>query len=257
MVPDMGDTWKPAVYERFRAERDRPLDDLLALVRPVSGGRVIDLGCGSGSLTARLHRQTGASETIGVDTSASMLSAAPTVDGVEFRHGDLTSFAGEGFDLVFANASLQWIPDHRSLFAHVWSLIRPGGQLAVHVPSNFDHPSHVVADQVGRAFGLEPLDRSEQVLTSVEYATLLHGLGALDEHVRLVVYGARLDRTDDVIAWVQGSLLTHYERELEARFDDFMAEYRARVLEALGDPTGAEPYYYPFPRILMTAMKPR
>ena len=72
------DAWDPAQYERFRAERARPFVDLLALVRPRPGMRVVDLGCGTGELTARLHRELAAGETLGIDRSEAMLARAPT-----------------------------------------------------------------------------------------------------------------------------------------------------------------------------------
>ena len=63
--------WDPDQYERFKAERTRPFWDLLALVQPVPGGRVVDLGCGTGELTKELHRVLEASETVGIDSSPS------------------------------------------------------------------------------------------------------------------------------------------------------------------------------------------
>ena len=65
--------WDPDQYERFKAERTRPFWDLLALVQPVPGGRVVDLGCGTGELTKELHRVLDASEPVGVDNSSAML----------------------------------------------------------------------------------------------------------------------------------------------------------------------------------------
>src|SRR6266542_2952843 len=77
--PDPGDQrvadpWGPARYERFAAERKAPFFDLLALVRPVPGGRAADLGCGTGALTAELHRRVQAAETLGPDSSAATLA---------------------------------------------------------------------------------------------------------------------------------------------------------------------------------------
>ena len=64
----MNDAWSPAVYGRFGDERSRPFYDLAALVRgPV--GRVVDLGCGPGNLTAELPRLVGATEVLGIDNS--------------------------------------------------------------------------------------------------------------------------------------------------------------------------------------------
>ncbi len=95
------------------------------------------------------------------------------------------------------------------------------------------------------------------VLTPAVYAELLHRLGATEQHVRLQVYGGRMDRTDAVVDWVRGTFLTHYQRALgEETFARFLAEYRRRLLAALGDPGGARPYFDAFPRILFAARFP-
>ena len=69
----MTDTWNPAQYDRFERERKQPFFDLLSLVRPVPGMRVVDLGCGTGKLTEALHVRLQARDTIGIDRSARML----------------------------------------------------------------------------------------------------------------------------------------------------------------------------------------
>src|SRR5918993_2583977 len=104
------DTWDPARYERFAAERAAPFHDLLSLVGPVPGGRVVDLGCGSGELTAQLHRRLEAAETLGLDSSPAMLERAAGLagDGLRFAQGDIASFDEGGWDVVFSNAALHW-----------------------------------------------------------------------------------------------------------------------------------------------------
>src|SRR4051794_13995594 len=86
------DAWNPTQYERFAAERRQPFDDLLRLLHPVPGGRVVDLGCGSGELTVDVPRWLGAAATVGIDSSPSMLAPPPVVDGVRFEVADLTTF---------------------------------------------------------------------------------------------------------------------------------------------------------------------
>ena len=127
------DTWSPEVYARFAAERRRPFDDLLAMVAPIPGGRAVDLGCGTGELTRELHRRTGASETVGIDSSPAMLEKTKPLggEGLRFEEGDLARFAPErGFDLVFSNAALHWAPDHPRLLERLTRAREPGGQLA-------------------------------------------------------------------------------------------------------------------------------
>ena len=71
--------------------------DLLALVKPKPSMKVVDLGCGTGELTQELHVQLGASTTIGIDSSASMLerAAAFATTGLTFQRAEIESLTGE------------------------------------------------------------------------------------------------------------------------------------------------------------------
>src|SRR5262245_37919778 len=111
-------TWDPAQYARFRAERSQPFYDLAAKVKARPGMRVVDLGCGDGVLTNWLHDKLQASDTLGVDSSETMLAAAEKQagNGLHFEQVDVGTWEpSERFDLVFANASLQWVPNHEAL----------------------------------------------------------------------------------------------------------------------------------------------
>jgi trans-aconitate 2-methyltransferase len=254
--------WNPDQYERFHAERRQPFDDLVALCQPVPAGRVVDLGCGTGHLTAELHERMEAAETVGIDSSESMLARAQAdhgdVPGLSFALGDIGTWLGHDLDLVFANASLQWVDDHLNLLARMRTALGQGGQIAFQVPSNFRHPSHLLALQVANEppfiDALEediPDDRGRFVLSPEIYADLLYELGAKKQVVRMEVYGHELSSTADVVEWVMGTLLTPYRTRLTPElFSAFVDRYRERLLEELGD---REPYFYGFRRILCWA----
>jgi trans-aconitate 2-methyltransferase len=259
------DTWQPGQYERFKDERTRPFHDLLALIEPIRGGRGVDLGCGTGETTALLHRTVGAAETVGIDSSAAMLerSAAFAGDGLSFRLGDIDDFQADGeLDLIAANASLQWVPDHEHLLPALTRALRPGGQLAVQMPYNSDHPSHRLileladTDPFRAALSDPPLrDPVRQVLPPERYAQLLHDLGYAEQTVRMQVYGHVLDSTESVIEWTQGTTLTPVRARLDpAGYDEFLARYREALLREVGD---QRPYFYAFKRILFRARLPR
>src|SRR5262249_29621213 len=150
---DMASAWDPQQYERFKDERSQPFRDLMGLVRAHDGMSVVDLGCGTGELTAELHRGLRARRTLGIDSSETMLakSAAPAGAGVSFAQGDLAAWTdGPEHDLVFSNAALHWVEGHDEVLARWRAALRPGGQIAAQVPDNHAHPSHVVAAEVAR-----------------------------------------------------------------------------------------------------------
>ena len=258
MSDSQRDGWQPDQYARFKAEREQPFYDLLDLVQPVLGGRVVDLGCGTGVLTRALHVKTLADETIGIDRSEAMLeqSAQHAGGGIRFERGDIaefTGFDGNGLDLVFANASLQWVDDHASLFPRLASTLGSGGQLAVQMPANEDHASHAVAREVAReprhAAALDGFVYRHSIQSPEWYAEQLARLGFVEQHVRLQVYLHRLPGPEDVVEWVKGSLLTGYRDRLSAEdYEAFLADYRSRLLPVLAD---ERPFLYPFKRILL------
>lgn len=264
-----GDTWNPDQYARFRDERSRPFYELLALVRSKPGMRAVDLGCGTGELTRDLHRHTGAHETIGLDGSQAMLTKARALegDGLRFVEGDIWDFArgvsptggtNGRFDLIFSNAALQWVEDHPALITHLAARLAEGGQLAVQVPANEDHASHVTAREVAQE---EPFRtalgghvRRFPLLTPEGYAALLDSLGFAEQHVRLQVFGHHLGGREDVVEWVKGTLLTDYQKRLPPElWERFLTRYRDLLLPRLKD---GRPYFYAFKRILFWAAKP-
>jgi len=228
------------------------------LIRARDVRRVVDLGCGTGRLTAALHRRLRSADTIGIDSSRAMLREASNHarPGLRFENADITGWEPqERFDVVFSNAALQWVPDHETLFARLAKLVAEGGELAVQMPANFDHPSHKLAAQTAReepfATELGGYEREAPVLQPEAYAELLHRLGFTEQSVRLQVYGHVLASAEDVIEWVRGTLFTDYETRMSAaRFEEFVTRYRTRLLAALGD---QRPYFYAFKRILIWA----
>ena len=252
--------WDPGQYARFEAERAQPFFDLAALVERDAAMRVADLGCGTGRLTAWLHGELGAAETVGVDASEAMLELCRAHAGgtLRFERGDLATWSpAEAFDLVFSNAALQWVEGHEALWPRLAAAVRPGGQLAVQMPANDDHPSHTIAlalaQQEPYHGHLDGYVRRFPTLSPARYAALLDELDFERAHVRVQVYGHRLPDARAVVEWVKGSLLTAYRDRLPAGvYARFLEDYTTLLLAELGE---RAPYFYAFPRILMWGRK--
>jgi trans-aconitate 2-methyltransferase len=246
--------WSPAQYEKFERERARPFYDLVDLVDPVPGGRVADLGCGPGTRTVELATKLQAAQIVGMDHSAAMLARARQLEceGVRFEVVDIARFDDRAaWDVVFSNAALHWVADHDALFVRLAAALRPGGQLAVQMPYNFDHPASATASSLAAESPyVERLGGRRQgahVDPVESYATRLHACGLTDIDVHLRVYLHELPGPASVIEWTRGSTLTWYRAQLGLElYDQFEAEYRRRLLAVLPD---EQPLLFTFKRI--------
>lgn len=96
---------------------------------------VMDVGCGTGRLTAELLKRLPHGRVIGVDQSAEMIEGAreylrPTFrDRVTLVQADILTLESDPVDGVFSTATFHWIHDHARLFAHLRKLVRPAGFL--------------------------------------------------------------------------------------------------------------------------------
>src|SRR4051812_33583010 len=114
----MPHTWDPDRYLVYADERGRPFVDLLARVGAEAPGRVVDLGCGPGNLTALLAGRWPHAQVTGLDSSPEMVQRArgQRHEGIRFETGDLRSWQPEEpVDVLFSNATYQWVPDHLRL----------------------------------------------------------------------------------------------------------------------------------------------
>jgi trans-aconitate methyltransferase len=105
--------------------------DLIELLKPMPGERILDLGCGTGDLTQKIH-ESGAS-VIGVDASEAMVSKArEKYPALTFELMDATSLAFEAqFDGVFSNAVLHWVLEAERASEAIYRALKPGGRLVV------------------------------------------------------------------------------------------------------------------------------
>src|SRR5262245_60885274 len=107
----MNDPWDAALYDGKHSFVWKPGASLLDLLAPQSGERILDLGCGTGHLTARIA-ETGAL-VIGLDRSEAMIEQARRLHPrLHFEVADARQFTfREPFDGVFSNAALHWVKE--------------------------------------------------------------------------------------------------------------------------------------------------
>jgi trans-aconitate 2-methyltransferase len=232
--------------------------DLVQRVPVEEPVRVVDLGCGTGNVTALLRRRWPAARVTGVDSSPAMLEQARASDGdVEWRQADVATWAPPApVDVLFSNATLHWIDDHARLFPRLVTLVAPGGALAVQMPRNFGEPSHTsIHDTVREGpwhARLAPLIRPEPTKPPAYYWDVLAPhVASLD--VWETVYTQALTGDNPVADFVKGSWLKPFLDALDgAERAAFEAAYRARVARAY-PPRGDGTTLFPFRRLFIVA----
>jgi trans-aconitate 2-methyltransferase len=256
--------WDPAVYLRFGDERSRPFVDLLARVDAGASSTVVDLGCGEGALTASLAQRWPGARVTGVDSSATMLSAAAAhaVPGrVEFTAGDVQEWQPAGpVDVVVSNAVLHWVPGHERLLAQWADWLTPGGWLAVQVPGNFGAPTHTLLDELCRSPRwadrlADAGPRRDAVLEPAGYFDVLTTAG-LTADVWETTYVHVLSGPDPVLAWVRSTQLRPVLAQLD---EDDAAEFTAAYAAALREAYPMRPdgtTLLPFRRIFAVGHRP-
>ena len=259
--------WDPRQYLRHSGHRARAFIDLLAHVPELPAGRprIADLGCGPGNVTRLLADRWPGAHITGLDNSPEMLAEAAPLAGptqgcghLDFRPADATTWAPtEPYDLIFSNATLQWVPGHVTRFPDWVAGLTPGGVLAFQVPGNFDAPSHRLMRELAHSARWQdrlgdPLRHDDAVLTPAAYLHRLADLGC-EADAWETTYLHLLHGEDPVLDWVKGTGLRPVLTALGDDAEPFLAEYRAALREAY--PATGHGTVYPFRRVFVVARK--
>jgi trans-aconitate 2-methyltransferase len=257
--------WDDRQYLKFADERTRPARELLARVPLENAARVVDLGCGPGNSTELLVQRFPGAAVTGVDNSAEMLvRARKDVAGVNWALADAAQYrAPEAVDLLFANALLQWLPDHERLFPALLEQVCADGVLAVQMPINFEEPSHrlmretepdassAFASWVERLRDVRELNR---VATPEFYYDLLAPHAARVD-IWQTNYQHVMQDANAIVEWVKGTGLRPYLAALpEAERAHYLERYTAGIERAY--PARADGRrLFKFPRLFVVAVR--
>jgi trans-aconitate 2-methyltransferase len=198
----------------------------------------------------------------GLDSSADMIEAArKRLPQCRFEIADLASWNGaEPFDVILANAVLQWLPDHAVLLPRLVDNLAPGGSLAVQMPDNLDEPAHVLMRELAvqgpwaAKLAAAPASRAPRADARWFYELLRPHCARVDVW-RTTYHHPLAGGSAAVVEWFKGSGLRPFLAPLDAAEQTaFLAQYSARVAQAypaLADGT----VLLPFPRLFFVAVR--
>lgn len=261
-----GKSWDPNRYAQFSNHRLRPALELLERIPTSDPGAIYDLGCGSGEITALMAERWPHAAVVGVDNSPEMLDKARQQPGsVRWIEADIATWQPERPpDLIYSNATLQWLDDHDKLFPRLMDMLAPGGCLAVQMPQSWPLPSHRLMREtlagggpdgtpIGPASLRQALDHV-WVADAPHYFDLLAPL-AQSVDIWETDYLQILTGNNPVLEWVSGTGLRPVLNGLsDDERDAFLSAYSARLLEAY-PPRADGTTLYPFRRLFIVARK--
>jgi len=131
-------TWNAADYHKSSPAQALWAKELIAKLGLAGDSRVLDIGCGDGKITAEIARQLPEGKVTGVDSSPDMVRFAREhflpgeYRNLAFMEADARALPlSEEFDVVFSNAALHWICDHKPVLAGIARSLRPGGKMLI------------------------------------------------------------------------------------------------------------------------------
>jgi trans-aconitate 2-methyltransferase len=187
-----------------------------------------------------------------------MLAKARVSDpGIEWVEADIATWRPAAApDLIFTNAALQWVPDHRSLLPDLLSCLAPSGLFGMQIPYHLHSRSHQIAEGLCTeprfAEWLDPAPQPFEILDPDTYYRLLAPLSRRID-IWQTTYWHILEKPAAIVQWMRGTGLRPYlDRLPDAMREEFLAAYTAGIEEAYpAQPDGHA--LFPFHRIFVLA----
>jgi trans-aconitate methyltransferase len=254
--------WNAADYAANSAVQQTWARELIAQLQLCGDEHVLDVGCGDGKVTAEIARAVPRGSVVGVDASPQMIEFArktfprgkipnlefhvmdareiggcdaPSQSSGRLKSGDGGVAATRLFDIVFSNAALHWVDDHRAFLRGAASVLRPGGRLLVSCGGKGNaHDVFIALRSEMR------LKRWREFFRKLEKPYFFHSLDSYEKWlprfgfksrgVRLsskdAVYGGR----DGFAAWLRTTWLPYTQRVPENLREEFIAAVTDRYV---------------------------
>ena len=227
-------TWDSRSYDRYFSYVSRMAEGLIRILAPLKDERILDMGCGTGDLTAKIARS--GARVIGLDISEDMIVASrrkyPTLD---FQVGDVKDFKfEEPFDAVFSNAVLHWIDDQAKVIDRVRQILKIGGRFITEMGGKGNIATIETAIHNARLdLGYPEMNNPWHFGNPADYSRLLKDHGFRITHLAYFNRPTPLEGEDGVKKWIEmfGScFLADIKKEDLLRFWKLIDDYTRPTL---------------------------
>jgi len=241
--------WDSEDYEKHSRSQQLWARELIDKLSLAGTETVLDIGCGDGKVTAEIARNLERGSVIGIDSSPSMIDLAKKrhpegeFANLFFNLCDAVDLASEPslasrFDVVFSNAALHWVRDHRPVVNGIARCLAPGGKMLLQMGGRGN--GRVVVEVLDELLKLdrfmpyfEDFTFPYGFLGIEEYESLLTGAGFIDQRVELIDKDMVHDGKAGLSGWIRTTWLPYTQRIPEAQRDEFVDLIASSYLERL------------------------
>ncbi|HZG85751.1 class I SAM-dependent methyltransferase [Paenibacillus sp.] len=250
--------WNASLYDRKLSFVSGYGAGLLELLRPRAGETILDVGCGTGDLAARIV-EAGA-KVVGIDASPAMIASAQAkYPGIDFRVARAEAFALErSVDAVFSNAALHWVLDARGAARCMFGATKPGGRLVAEFggKGNVASVAEAIEAALAELAGIDGAARRPWYFPSVgEYAALLESEGWEVLFAELYDRPTPIDGPDGLSAWLAVFAEPYFAGLSAEAADHVRAAVVSRLMPRLYD-AAAVRWTVDYRRLIVAARKP-
>jgi SAM-dependent methyltransferase len=199
-LPASTSQWNAADYARVGAFVAALGGAALDLLDPQAGERILDVGCGEGTLTKEIIER--GATVLGIDNSPEMIAAARAagIDAVLMDAADM-SFAAE-FDAVFSNATLHWVLEKEQAARAIYRSLKPGGRFAGEMggEGNLVRLREALDNELIIRGYVPPIEASNWYASPDEFAVVYEAAGFRQVDARLIERPTIIEH--GIVAWV-------------------------------------------------------
>jgi len=238
-------SWDSKDYEKHSRAQQKWAQELIGQLALKGSEKLLDIGCGDGKITAEIAALLSGGSVIGVDSSESMVELAQNRysdskhPNLSFRLMDAVNLLFESsFDVVFSNAALHWVQDHRPVVSGIFSCLKPGGRVLLQMggKGNAQAVLNILEDIQVEARYRSNFDGFEfryGFLGTEEYQKLMDDAGFVKSRVELINKDMVHEGREGLEGWIRTTWLPYTQRIPENDREAFIGMLASRYLEVV------------------------
>jgi trans-aconitate methyltransferase len=246
--------WDAELYEARHGFVWRYGESVVEFLNPQPGERILDLGCGTGQLTAKIAASGAA--VVGLDASPAMIGQArQNYPQLQFALADATAMKFDNeFDAVFSNAALHWMLDRAAVAAGVARALKKGGRFVAEFggKGNIRRLESAIEKIAAKYHGGRVPERRTYFPALGEYAALLEGHGLEVRFAQLFDRPTPLEGEDGMANWVRQFKWYYFEALWAGQQEDALQEIIEELRPSLHGPEG---WFVDYRRLRISAVK--